>query len=189
MRTLIRILAAWLALAWAGPASARDRAPAGGWTVLDGCTLGSSLSNDGDSFHVLHQGKEYIFRLYFVDCPEKDAYYPDRVAEQARYFGIDDKAVMKVGAQAAHFTQAQLQRPFRVETCWEDAKGSSQMPRQFAVVTVGGRDLAELLVENGLARIYGWRTGADGEQKVRRLRQLEAKAKTRRVGGWAAFRR
>ena len=45
-------------------------------------------ANDGDSFHVSVNGKEYIFRLYFVDTPEVDTEFPQRVKEQARYFGI-----------------------------------------------------------------------------------------------------
>jgi endonuclease YncB( thermonuclease family) len=40
--------------------------------------------NDGDSFHViLPDKKEVIFRLYFVDTPEEERVYADRIAEQA----------------------------------------------------------------------------------------------------------
>ena len=45
--------------------------------------------NDGDSFHViLLDQKELIFRLYFVDAPEEERVYADRIVEQAAYFGI-----------------------------------------------------------------------------------------------------
>ena len=40
--------------------------------------------NDGDSFHVLlPDQKEVIFRLYFVDAPEEERVYADRITEQA----------------------------------------------------------------------------------------------------------
>ena len=156
------------------------------WTTLEGCTLSESPSNDGDSFHVMHKGKEYIFRLYFVDCPEENNFFPDRVAEQARYFGLSEKETLALGATAARFTREQLKGPFTVSTRWEDAKGSSQLTREFANITVNGKDLAELLVENGLARIYGMREAvADPEQKLHHLRQLESRAKSRHVGAWA----
>jgi len=40
------------------------------WQELTGCKFAEQDFNDGDSFHVKHKGKEYIFRLYFVDTPE-----------------------------------------------------------------------------------------------------------------------
>ena len=163
-----------------------ERAEKADWATLEGCTLGESPSNDGDSFHVMHKGKEYIFRLYFVDCPEENNFFPDRVADQARYFGLTEKATLDVGVAAAKFTREQLKGPFTVSTRWEDAKGSSQLTREFANITVNGKDLAELLVENGFARIYGLReAAAEPEQKLRRLRQLESHAKARHVGAWA----
>ena len=47
--------------------------------TLDNCVLVMNRFSDGDSFHVSAKGKEYIFRLYFVDAPETDAEYPKRV--------------------------------------------------------------------------------------------------------------
>jgi len=41
------------------------------WETLVDCKLKNNSFNDGDSFHVSHKGKEYIFRLYFVDTPER----------------------------------------------------------------------------------------------------------------------
>jgi hypothetical protein len=40
------------------------------WQTLRNCRLVPNEWNDGDSFHVSHQGQEYIFRLYFADAPE-----------------------------------------------------------------------------------------------------------------------
>jgi endonuclease YncB( thermonuclease family) len=58
----------------------------------------------------------------------------------------------------------------------------------FAIIIVNGRDLNELLVENGLARIYGTRTplfdGRDSRKYLARLAELEAQAKAARKGAW-----
>jgi hypothetical protein len=61
--------------------------------------------------------------------------------------------------------------------------------RYYALVfTADGSDLAELLVRNGLARIYGTRTplpdGRDSRAYLARLATLEAEAKIAKRGGW-----
>jgi endonuclease YncB( thermonuclease family) len=57
------------------------------------------------------------------------------------------------------------------------------------VVTADGRDLNELLVSAGLARIYGTRTplpdGRDSRTYLPHLRELETQAKAARRGAWA----
>ena len=56
------------------------------------------------------------------------------------------------------------------------------------VVTAGGRDLNELLVSSGLARIYGTRTplpdGRDSREYLAHLHALENEAKAAKRGGW-----
>jgi len=49
------------------------------WVVLNQCQLIPNESNDGDSFHVRAAGKEYLFRLYFVDAPETAESFPERL--------------------------------------------------------------------------------------------------------------
>ena len=51
------------------------------WTKLEHCQLIPNPANDGDSFHVRANEKEYIFRLYLVDAPETDAANPARLIE------------------------------------------------------------------------------------------------------------
>jgi endonuclease YncB( thermonuclease family) len=47
--------------------------PAQPFQRLDGCIYKPQRWNDGDSFHVLlPDGKEIVFRLYFVDSPEEE---------------------------------------------------------------------------------------------------------------------
>jgi len=165
----------------------------GAWETLEGCQLIRNDSNDGDSFHVRHDGQDYIFRLYFVDTPESDELIPARVQEQAEVFGTNTQRVLAVGAQATRFTARQLARPFTVVTRRENARGMSRLPRYFAFVTTAdGQDLGELLVAEGLARSYGVAAAPPGkriEQLRRRYDTLEARAKAARLGAWGNGRR
>ena len=72
---IFRILFAAVAL-WTATV---DLSAKGDWVTLENCQLVSNPSNDGDSFHVRADNKEYIFRLYFVDAPETDAASPARL--------------------------------------------------------------------------------------------------------------
>jgi endonuclease YncB( thermonuclease family) len=62
--------------------------------------------------------------------------------------------------------------------------------RYYAIVlTADGRDLNELLVSAGLARIYGTRTplpdARDSRTYLAQLRALESEAKLAKRGGWS----
>ncbi len=157
-----------------------------GWTLLEGCRLKSDASNDGDSFHITHQGKEYIFRLYYVDAPETSMNFPQRVEDQARYFGLKTQAALEIGHEAARFATRQLAgQNIIVATKWEDARGQSSLSRQYAFLTTDRGDLDELLVAEGLARIYGMPIDNSlGNQKRQNLKRLESKARQTRRGAW-----
>lgn len=160
-------------------------APAKPWHVLTNCTLLDNTSNDGDSFHVRWGGTEFIFRIYFADCPEDETRFPDRVAEQAKYFGITPQQAVAVGKQAAEFTRELLLNPFSVKTRWQKALGSSHLQRNYGFVEVGGtNDLAELLVKNGLARIHGVGVSGLTQEELARLHAFEAQAKAEKLGAW-----
>lgn len=162
------------------------------WEKLEGCTLGDTKWADGDSFHIKHEGKDMIIRLYFVDTPEEsaDTRFPDRIAEQAAYFGVSSPEVLKVGDAAKVFTAKILSAaPFTVYVCGQDARGASSQPRIYGIVETPQGNLAELLVKNGLARIYGKKItmpdGMDSRQYVEKLGTLEQEAKQKKAGGWA----
>ena len=166
-------------------------APAKPFEKLTNCRLKTQPFNDGDSFHVtLADKREIIVRLCFVDCPETDDSFPDRVAEQAQYFGVTSDQAMEIGKQAREFTKAALSRPFVIQTRWRNALGRSTLPRSYAMITtVDGKDLNELLVSAGLARIYGTRTplpdGGTSRAYLARLATLETEARKKRLGGWS----
>lgn len=163
-------------------------APAAEWKTFKDCRYLPNAANDGDSFHVRAAGKEYIFRLYFVDTPETDTSIPDRVAEQAKYFHATTAETLLVGHEAERFTRQKLTHPFTVRTCLQDARGRSHLPRYFAFVQANRADLGESLVANGLARVYGAASDPPEMDKAevewRKLQEFERKAKQQSVGGW-----
>jgi endonuclease YncB( thermonuclease family) len=164
----------------------------GQWQKLTDCRFVDHPANDGDSFHTVWQGQDYIFRLYFVDTAETDKSLKDRIAEQAAYWGITPEQTVALGKRAVTFTREHLAKngPLTVQTRWRDALGRSKQGRVYALVTdARGRDLGELLVSQGLARIFGMNTnlpdGSDSRVYTARLRKAEAEAKRARRGGWA----
>lgn len=159
------------------------------WVKLERCELVPNPANDGDSFHVRANDKEYIFRLYLVDAPETDAANPARLIEQAKYFGISVPQVIEVGEAAKEFTRDKLAAPFTVFTRMSDAMGRSKLERFYAFVQMKDGDLGEQLVAKGLARIYGRRgtppEASSSAAERQKLEELEAKAKQLKLGGWA----
>ncbi|MCO5069177.1 MAG: thermonuclease family protein [Kiritimatiellae bacterium] len=160
------------------------------WRVKENCTLIPNEANDGDSFHIRIGRRHYVLRHLWVDAPETDNRFPDRVAEQAAYFGITPEDAIKVGKEAARFSKAFLsQQPFTVYTQFADALGSSQRDRDYAIIKVGDTYLMDALVSNGLARIHGLqKVPPDGpsESLTRmRLKGLENDAKRNKRGAWA----
>lgn len=154
------------------------------------CRYLPNAANDGDSFHVRAGGREYIFRLYFVDTPETDNRIPERVEEQAKYFHLTVPQTLQVGLEAERFTRKKLARPFTVRTCKQDARGRSRRHRYFAFVQTGNADLGEMLVANGLARVYGAASRTPQMNtpatEWHKLEQLERAAKQKRLGGWGS---
>ena len=159
------------------------------WQTIRNCTLITNVSNDGDSFHVMADGKEHIFRLYFVDCPESEAggLVTERIKQQAAEFGISEEAVIEIGKKAAAFTQAVLSRPFTVLTRGQNALGHSKLGREYAFITATDGDLAEMLLERGLARSHGQAAAPPGQSAKalwQKYDRAQAKAKTARGGAW-----
>ncbi len=162
------------------------------YETLQGCRILFSGGNDGDSFRVSHRGDEHTFRLYFVDCPETSDEYPDRIGHQARYFGnLSPAETIAVGRKAKAFTLDLLDRhPFAIQTRWETVMNSDRYHAFVLVETEPGKSeyLSEILVRNGLARIYT--LGAplpDGTSRAAfeaKLKSLEEEARAARVGAW-----
>lgn len=163
--------------------------PGGQWEVLERCELLTNTIVDGDSFHVTHNDREYIFRLYFVDAPESDLSLRERIYDQAAYFGISPTNVLRGGELAAKFTRNRLSEgPFTVVTRWQNAGGRSQLARFYGIVLVKGTRLEESLVNSGWARIYGlranWPEANRSSTYINSLKNLEIEARAAQKGLW-----
>ena len=158
------------------------------WQTLNNCQLVENWRNDGDSFRVHWNGGELTVRLYFCDTPEADYRFKDRTKAQAAYFGITEEQAVEVGKQAKDFTKNALKGRFSVRTRWQGVFSGQKGARKYGIVSVGDKDLAELLVANGLARIHGMGIGGKTWEEVERLKALEAEAKRMGRGAWGMMK-
>jgi len=171
----------WLACCYGFPLVCAHGAE---WETWKNCRLSTTGYYDGDSFHVIKDGKDRIFRLYAVDTAETSEEFPDRVREQQDYFKASKEEILAAGEEAEEFTRRLLQKPFSVETQWVDAKGASRQQRFFAKITLAdGSDLGLRLVEAGLARSYGMRHGLPFSY-LGKLDRAESSARAARRGVW-----
>ena len=167
-------------------AIAQKAPPAKPFERFDGRVLEPDEWTDGDSFRVrLPDSRLETFRLYFVDTTESRS-RGKRSDEQAAYFGLTRAQAIELGQEAKTFTANALAQPFTIYTRWRSVFGPT---RYYAIVlTADGHDLNELLVSNGLARIYGTRTplpdGRDSRTYLARLRELENEARVAKPGAW-----
>lgn len=157
---------------------------------------------DGDSFRVrFPDGTEQTVRLYGADCIEwhiGDESDARRLRAQRRYFGISDygggyessiELARANASEAYDFVGAVLAEPFTVHTSFADGRGDGRYSRVYAFVeTADGRDLATLLVEQGLARAFGvYRSTTDGLSRsdyMDQLKDAELVAARRGRGIW-----
>jgi len=170
-------------------AFATDSHAAKKWRVKEDCTVIANKANDGDSFHVRINKRHYLFRLYWVDAPETDMGVPERVAEQAEYFGITPEEAIKYGKEAAKFTEEFLKGTFTVHTKFADAMGRSTRDRDYGIVERDGKFLHIELVRAGLARIHGFQEVSDDMPEIgtmrMRVKAAEAEAKKEKRGAWS----
>ncbi len=153
---------------------------------------------DGDSFPVKisRNGKveEVSARLYFVDCPETIAHSDNdatRVRAQARYFGVEHAVdILSIGKAATLRTRELLSKPFTVHTKFSSAMGRSRVKRIYVMITLHDeRDLAAVLVQEGLARAFGTShrrpDGIEGGEYKNLLADMELGAAIKKQGVWA----
>ncbi|MDA0350072.1 MAG: helix-hairpin-helix domain-containing protein [Verrucomicrobia bacterium] len=163
-----------------------DNIMAADWAKLENCRFISNRINDGDSFMVKHKSTTYVLRSYWIDTPEKINDYPERLAEQAAYFGIHQDEVVQIGREAKLFTQEFLRGDLTVFTQWENGQGIGQ--RFYGIISSEKGNLIETLVANGLASISGYSKAWPEEPSIstfrQRLLKLESQAKEKRLGAW-----
>jgi len=176
-------------LAWAIVAASHG-AESRPWVTLTNCQYIATKDGDGDSFRVRSGTNEFSLRLYYVDAPETTLTYAERVRQQSEHFGITLDATLKTGVQAKERTQELLREPFSVRTRWASAAGRSRQTRYYGIVELGGKNLAEILVSEGLAQTKGVAPNQPNGEKasayMERLEGLERGARQKRVGAWAS---
>ena len=184
---------AWLLLFTLGATA--TPAFAAGLNTLRNAVLVQARMNDGDSFLVKAGRRELHLRLYYVDCPETTYGSPaevERVREQQRHFGLaDPRDVVRFGERAADYVRSVLAKPFSIHTSYARAPGRSAAGRFYAFIeTHDGRELGQLLVRQGLARIHGKTRpdpkGSKSRQVLEELKDLRALAMLNRAGIWQA---
>ena len=169
--------------------------------TFPGCTLVEAEWADGDSFPVkLPDGRQITTRLYGADCIEwhvNDETLARRLRAQRRYFGIADtdaassmKTARDFGKQAALRTRELLSKSFTVHTAFAGARGNGEKERAYAFVTTAeGKDLATVLVDEGLARAFGVTRqlpdGTSGNEYREALADHELTAAAAKKGIWA----
>lgn len=170
---------------------------------LENCILVATEWGDGDSFLIrATDGREFTGRLYGADCLEwhvADDTDARRLRAQRRYFGIarigEDAATSidlarGFGQKAAERARTLLGQPFTVFTSWADARGDGRYARVYVFVRLkDGRDLASVMVEEGLARAFGvYRATPEGESREEyseAMRDLELQAAKLGRGIWS----
>ncbi|OQA27799.1 MAG: Helix-hairpin-helix motif protein [Verrucomicrobia bacterium ADurb.Bin345] len=165
------------------------------WERFEQVTLVPDGRNDGDSFIVKAGDRQLHARLYYVDCPETwdgASYQQRRMREQARYFGLESVDVVKqYGELAGQRTAELLKEPFTLYTVFHATPGGGEHPRYYSVIILAdGRNLAEVLAAEGLARVLGvQREMPDGRSVPEMEAELEdhqLAAMMKRKGIWSA---
>ena len=159
------------------------------WVTLNDCRYVESENNDGDSFIVRCGDKEFTARLYYVDTPETNLVYAERVRQQSVHFGLTLDETLKIGEQAKDRVRALLHKPFVVYTRWAVGGGRAREGRFYAIVEVDGKSLGETLVSEGLALAKGTApnlpTGEHAHDYMQRLAAMEDEAREKHLGAWA----
>ncbi len=166
-----------------------------GYETLRNARLVEHRDNDGDSFHIAHDGgQDDEFRLYFVDVPEKRLHQFNgrRIEEQGRYFGgLSTQQTIEAGLQAKAMTEKLLKtRRFTIQTRWQRVFDSARCFAFVFFAEEGGKteELGEKLVRAGLCRIYTQGANLpDGRREKefeQHLKALEREAKARKQGAW-----
>jgi len=155
-----------------------------------------SRTNEADSLRikVSDSEDEHVFVLYFVDAVDASWTHPQRVQEQARYFGVSGERVVIEGQRAMQYVAQLLQsRPFSVMTRWEQVPERSRFYALILVEHIPGNwvYLADLLVQQGYARVAGVTTHLPSDSRTLNdyaleLQALRRQAEAAKAGIWAA---
>ena len=179
-----------------GQSLENDRAALPEFKVFPKARFIESRTNEADTLRikVSDTEDEQVFVLYFVDALDASWTHPQRVQEQARYFGVSGEKVVSEGLKATQYvTQLLKDRPFSVMTRWEQVPERSRFYALILVEHTPGSwvYLADLLVQQGFARVAGVTTSLPSDARslndyALELQALRKQAEQRKAGVWAA---
>lgn len=156
--------------------------------------LVESRANEADTLRIRLGNDEHIFVLYFVDALEASMNHPQKVAEQARYFGrTNEKVITSTGVEAAAYVTELLKtHPFEVITRWERVPNTLRYYALIRYVREDGQRiyLMDLLLRKGYAWVHGEHTPLPGDNRdlatyVAELMAHSRKAREEKQGVWA----
>jgi endonuclease YncB( thermonuclease family) len=172
------------------------RTPLQQFKIFPKAKLIDSRANEADTLRVKVSDteEEHIFVLYYVDALDTSLTHPQRVQEQARYFGVSSQRVIEEGQKAAQFvTQLLKDHSFTVMTRWEEVPGLSRYYALILVEISPGKQvyLADLLVQRGFARVAGVTSSLPADARsindyALELQELRRRAQQSKAGIWAA---
>lgn len=162
--------------------------------ILPQAELIETRANEADTLRFRVGAEEHVLVLYFIDAVDASLTHPQRVNDQARWFGgVSTQRVVEAGVEALQFVRDLLvSKPYEVLTRWERVPNTS---RYYALVRVEiepGRRvyLADLLMRAGYARIGGVTTYLPEDSRsetdyLLNLKKLGDQAREARLGVWA----
>jgi len=170
--------------------------------VVPGAVLVETRANEADTLRMKVGDEEHVFVLYYVDALEATDTHPQRIHDQAKWFGLteaDNGVIVEVGQEALQYVRRLLTTcRFWVVTRWERVPNTM---RYYALISVEhqlGKPpvwLADLLIGEGFGRVHGLTTpfppASDGRtipQYLQDLKRLSQDARQRKAGIWGKVR-
>jgi hypothetical protein len=167
--------------------------------VVPGAVLVETRANEADTLRMKVGDEEHVFVLYFVDALEASDTHPQRIHDQAKWFGLTEagpNVIVEVGQEALQYVRRLLTScRFYVITRWERVPNTM---RYYALISVEHQPgkppvwLADLLIGEGFGRVHGLTTpfppASDGRtipQYLQDLKRLSQNARQRKVGVWS----
>ena len=95
------------------------------WEKLSSCRYVENKNNDGDSFRIKCEEKDFVLRLYFIDAPETNLRDGERTHQQSEHFGVSLDETMKAGVKATELARATMKGSFDVWTKWTSGGGAN----------------------------------------------------------------
>lgn len=166
--------------------------------VVPGAVLVETRANEADTLRMKVGDEEHIFVLYFVDALEASDTHPQRIHDQAKWFGLDETGhgvIIETGLEALAYVGRLLTTSrFSVITRWERVPNTI---RYYALISVEHQPgkapvwLADLLIGEGYGRVHGLTTpfpaASDSRtipEYLQDLKRLSQDARRRKAGIW-----